>query len=303
MKIFKRYYILLVLLPALLLISACSPSVGIGTGSSSLTVLQVLQNSAKAMKNLKSAHIVTQTNGMLQTISTSATPSSGQTTFSVTGSGDEALPAQESLRISINWGTNSQPTNLAEIVQGDRVYIQNAKRQWYVMDKSTFEQYIGNPFSGINGLDPNNLLGLLQNTQITDHGDELLNEQNLRHITVAFDKEAFRKIVANDPQLANMFGQQNINTLLNNTKTFITNLDLWIDESTSYVHRTELKFNLNENVSGLSQSLTPVATFPLPAGVITSFDSTLDLSKFNAPVTITPPTSAIPTDNPLTIFG
>ncbi len=303
MKIFKRYYILLVLLPALLLISACSPSVGIGTGSSSLTVLQVLQNSAKAMKNLKSAHIVTQTNGMLQTISTSATPSSGQTTFSVTGSGDEALPAQESLRISINWGTNSQPTNLAEIVQGDRVYIQNAKRQWYVMDKSTFEQYIGNPFSGINGLDPNNLLGLLQNTQITDHGDELLNEQNLRHITVAFDKEAFRKIVANDPQLANMFGQQNINTLLNNTKTFITNLDLWIDESTSYVHRTELKFNLNENVSGLSQSLTPVATFPLPAGVITSFDSTLDLSNFNAPVTITPPTSAIPTDNPLTIFG
>ena len=303
MTIYKRYYILLALLPALLLISACSPSVGIGTGSSSLTVLQVLQNSTKAMKNLKSAHIVTQTNGMLQTISTSATPPSGQTTFSVTGSGDEALPAQELLQISVNQGTNSQPTNLAEIVQGDRVYIQNAKGQWYVLDKSTFEQFTGNPFSGINGLDPNNLLGLLQNTQITDHGDELLNEQNLRHITIAFDKEAFRKIVANDPQLANMFGQQNINTLLNNTKTFITNLDLWIDESTFYVHRTELKFNLNENISGLSQSLTPVATFPLPAGVITSFDSTLDFSKFNAPVTITPPTGAIPTDNPLIIFG
>ena len=74
MKIYKRFYFLLALLPALLLISACSPSVGIGTGSSSVTVLQLLQNSAKAMKSLKSAHVETKTNGMLQTINTSATP-------------------------------------------------------------------------------------------------------------------------------------------------------------------------------------------------------------------------------------
>ena len=303
MKIYKRFYFLLALLPALLLISACSPLVGIGTGSSSLTVLQLLQNSAKAMKNLKSAHVETKTNGMLQMINTSATLPSGQVTFSVTGSGDEALPTQESLQISVNQGTNSQPSNLAEIVQGDKIYIQNAKGQWYVLDKSMFEQYTGNPFSGLNGFDPSNLLGLLQNTQITDHGDKSLKGQSLRHITIVFDKEAFRNIVTNDPQLGNLFGQQNINTLLNSTKKFNTTLDLWIDESTFYVHRTELKFNLNEDVSSLSQSLTPVVTFPLPAGVITSFDSTLDLSNFNAPVTITPPTGAIPTDNPLTIFG
>ena len=303
MTTYKRYYILLALLPALLLISACSPSVGIGTGSSSVTVLQLLQNSAKAMKNLKSAHVETKTNGMLQTISASAPPTASQVTFSVTGSGNEALPAQESLQIRVNQGTNSQPSNLAEIVQGDNVYIQNAKGQWYVLDKSTFEQYIGNPFSDINGLDPNNLLGLLQNTQITNYGDESLNGQSLRHITIAFDKEAFRNIVTNDPQLGNLFGQQNINTLLNSTRKFNTTLDLWIDESTFYIHRTELKFNLNEDVSSLSQSLTPVVTFPLLAGVITSFDSTLNLSNFNAPVTITPPTGAIPTDNPLAIFG
>jgi hypothetical protein len=303
MKIYKRFYFLLALLPALLLISACSPSVGIGTGSSSVTVLQLLQNSANAMKKLKSAHVETKTNGMLQTIYTSATPPSGQVAFNVTGSGDEALPTQESLQISVNQGTNSQPSNLAEIVQGDKVYIQNAKGQWYVLDKSTFEQYTGNPFAGISGLDPSNLLGLLQNTQITDYGDESLNGQSLRHITIAFDKEAFSNIVTHDPQLGNLFGQQNINTLLNSTKKFNTTLDLWIDESTFYVHRTELKFNLNEDVSLLSQSLTPVVTFPLPAGVITSFDSTLNLSNFNAPVTITPPTGAIPTDNPLAIFG
>lgn len=303
MNIHKRHYILLVLLPALLLISACSPSIGLGPGSSSITVLQVLQNSVNAMKNLKSAHIETQTNGMLQTISTSATSSPNQLTFKVTGSGDEALPAQESLQISVDRGTNSQPTNLAEIVQGDKVYIQNAKGQWYVLDKSTFEGFAGNPFSGINGLNPNDLLGLLQDTQISDHGDELLNGESLRHVTIAFDKVAFKKIVDNDPQLGNMFGQQNINALLNSTKTFATSLDLWIDETNFYVHRTELKFNLNEDISALRQSLTPVVTSPLPTGVITSFDSTLDLSKFNQPVTITTPTGAIPTNNPLTIFG
>jgi hypothetical protein len=312
MKIDKRYYILLVLLPALLLISACSTTVGTGTGGSSISVLQLLQNSAQAMKNLKSAHIVTQTNGMVQTFGTTATPTAGTptpttsaspVTFNVTGSGDEALPSQEALQISVNQGTNGQATNLAEIVQGDKVYIQNAKGQWYVLDKSTFDGYTANPFSGVNGLDPSNLLGLIQDTKITDHGDQSLNGQNLRHVTITFDKAAFQKILQNDPQLANAIGQQNINTILNSTNTLTANLDLWIDETNFYVHRTELKFNLNEDVSSLSQSLTPVAVFPLPAGVITNFDSTLDLSNFNAPVTITPPTGAIPTDNPLTIFS
>ncbi len=312
MKINKRYYILLVLLPALLLISACSPNVNTGNGSSSISVLVLLQNSAQAMKNLKSAHVVTQTNGTVQTLGTTGTPTvgtptpaptTGQVLFNVSGSGDEALPTQESLKINVSQGTNGQPANLAEIVQGDKVYIQNAKGQWYVLDKSTFEAYTGNPFAGVNGLDPNNLLGLLQDTQITDHGKEMLNGESLRHITIAFDKAAFQKILNNDPQLANVFGQQNITTLLNSTKMLTANLDLWVDEATFYVHRTELKFSLNEDVSSLSQSLTPVVTFPLPAGVITSFDSTLDLSNFNAPVSITPPTGAIPTDNPLTIFG
>lgn len=304
MKTYKVRYTLMVLLPVLLLMCACSPSLGLS--GSSLTVLQVLQNSAKAMKDLKSAHIDTQTTGSLQTISTTATSTSGTSDhlmFKVTGNGDEALPNQEQLQLAIDKGGNNQSTQVAEIVQGDKVYIQNTKGQWYVLDKSTLEGFTGNPFSGVNGLDPNALLGLLGDTQITDHGDELLNGESLRHITVALDKDGFKKILNSDPQLGNLFGQQNIDTILNSTKTFASSLDLWIDETNFYVHRTELKINLDEDVSSLSQSLTPVVTFPLPAGVITGFDSTLDLSKFNNPVTITPPTGAIPTDNPISIFS
>ncbi len=304
MNIYKVRYIPLVLLPVLLLISACSPS--LGTGNSSLTVLQVLQNSAKAMKDLKSAHIETKTTGTLQTLGTPGTPApttASSLMFKVSGSGDEALPDQEQLQVTVSQGENSVPANLAEIVQGDKVYVQNTKGQWYVLNKSALEGFTGNPFSGINGLDPNALLGLLQDTQITDHGDELLNGESLRHISVALDKAGFKKILNSDPQLGNLFGQQNIETILNSTKLFASSLDLWIDETNFYVHRTELKFKVDEDISSLSQSLTPVVTFPLPAGVITGFDSTLDLSKFNASVTIKPPTGAIPTDNPISIFS
>ncbi len=304
MNINRVRYIPLVLLPILLLISACSPS--LGTGNSSLTVLQVLQNSTKAMKDLKSAHIETKTAGTLQTLGTPGTPTpttASSLMFNVSGSGDEALPNEEQLQVTVSQGKNSSPANLAEIVQGDKVYVQNTKGQWYVLNKSALEGFTGNPFSGINGLDPNALLGLLQDTQITDHGDELLNGENLRHISVALDKAGFKKILNSDPQLGNLFGQQNVAIILNSTKLFASSLDLWIDETNFYVHRTEFKINVDEDISSLSRSLTPVVTFPLPAGVITSFDSTLDMSKFNVPVTITPPTGAIPTDNPISIFG
>jgi len=269
-------------------------------------VLQVLQNSTKAMKDLKSAHIETKTAGTLQTLGTPGTPTpttASSLMFNVSGSGDEALPNEEQLQVTVSQGKNSSPANLAEIVQGDKVYVQNTKGQWYVLNKSALEGFTGNPFSGINGLDPNALLGLLQDTQITDHGDELLNGENLRHISVALDKAGFKKILNSDPQLGNLFGQQNVAIILNSTKLFASSLDLWIDETNFYVHRTEFKINVDEDISSLSRSLTPVVTFPLPAGVITSFDSTLDMSKFNVPVTITPPTGAIPTDNPISIFG
>ncbi len=48
--IHKKHFLLLVaLVTVLLLISACSP-IGGGSGGSNLTVLQLLQNSSKAMK-------------------------------------------------------------------------------------------------------------------------------------------------------------------------------------------------------------------------------------------------------------
>ncbi|HLG60659.1 MAG TPA: DUF6612 family protein [Ktedonosporobacter sp.] len=303
MALRKHYAILFMLMAAIaLLITACSQTVtGSNPGASSLTPLQVLQKSVDAMKQLKSSHIELQSNTSLQTSNT-ATPSTGAGTpapsnvnINITGTGDEAFtsdqasPDQEQLTLNIG-----QAAKVAEIVQNDKIYVQNPQGQWFVLNKSDFQGSISNPFSGVN-LDQNSLLGLLEHTKITDHGDENLNGQSLRHITADLDKTALRQMLNDNPQLQGALGQQNLDAVMNNLKSFQSSIDVWIDETQFYVHRTELKLNLVVNTSTNEGAAPSTAT--------TNLDTIIDLSKFNQPVTITPPTNATPTNNPGAIFG
>lgn len=295
MKIQKKFFLACMPLVLLaLLISACS-STGSSGGSSNLTVLQVLQNSAKAMQQLKSSHIDFSLTGSASASGT-ATPTSSSSAssanFSVKGNGDEVLP-NESLHI-----TTMQGTNLAEIVLGSKVYIQNTKGQWYVLDKSSLQGMTGNPFSGIDTSNINDILALAQHAQITDHGDQNLNGQSLRHITIALDKQGLQQLLTQNGQLSSVIGQQAVNTIINGTKGFNSTLDIWIDESQFYVHRTELKLNVNANLS----AATATTGGNVPANVSTTIDSIVDLSKFNETVNITAPANAIPTTNPVSIF-
>jgi hypothetical protein len=298
MSIIKRYSISFIALIAIIIaISACSPQVGVKPPSSgsSLTPLQVLQNSSNAMKQLKSSHVSLQSSDNLKTTGSSSSSGSSNpqnVTINITGSGDEALPNQEQLKLSIN--ALNQVTNLTEIVQGNQVYVQNPQGKWYVLNTSQLEGMVGNPFAGIS-LDQNTLLGLIQNTQITDHGTESLNGQSLRHITAALDKDALRQLLTNNPQLKGALGTQDIDTLLNNTKSFLSTIDVWIDETHFYVHRTQFKLNLTANTGAVS-TVAPKTT-------AVNLNTIVDLSNFNVPVTITPPTNAIPTDNPGAVFG
>ncbi len=308
MKTYKRLYSLLVLGALLLLMSACAPV--ISSGGSSLSPGQVLQNSAKAMKQLKSAHFDLKVASNLlvtaatPTAATPATPVADQVNVNITGSGDENLPDQQSLQVTIGQNITGQNISFSEIALGNKVYIKNPTGQWYVLDKGVLEGAIGNPFAGIN-IDPSSLLNLLQNAQLADHGTEALNGQNLRHIAASLDKVGLRQLLTSNPQLSKLFGQQNIDNVIDHAKAFQATVDLWIDETNFYVHRAELKFNLVEDLSSLNNSATPGATptvAPL-SGLTTNFDSVTDLSNFNQPVTITPPANAIPTDNLISIFG
>lgn len=294
----RHYAIWFMLMVAIVLsITACSQTVTGPTtgGGNSLTPLQVLQKSADAMQQLKSSHIDLQSNTSLQTTDT-ATPSVGQgtptpsnVTINITGTGDQALPDQEQLTLNVG-----QAAKVAEIVQNDKIYVQNPQGQWFVLNKSDFQGSIANPFSGVD-LDQNSLLGLIQNTKITDHGDENLNGQSLRHITADLDKTALRQMLDNNPELRGILGQQNLDAMMNNLKSFKSSIDVWIDETQFYVHRTELKLNLVANTSTSEGAAPSTAT--------TNLDTIIDLSKFNQPVTITPPANATPTNNPGAIFG
>lgn len=92
---------------------------------------------------------------------------------------------------------------------------------------------------------------------------------------------------------------QQIAALLNNTKSLQSSIDIWIDESQFYVHQTEIKLNL---VTGSGANSTPTAGAS-SASVTVNTDSTIDLSKFNESITITPPANATPINDPTTIFG
>jgi hypothetical protein len=326
MKKRKEPYSFLVLVMILLLMSACSSPV-IGTGGSALTALEVLQNSSVTMKQLKSVHFDLSVASIVQTskvptsaspppttasatpTTTSATPTTAppkptQVSLSITGHGDESLPGRQSLQLTVTQSGTGQNISLSEILLGRKVYVQNPKGLWFVLDKSVLEGFIANPFAGIN-VDPLVFLGLLQDATITDHGTELLNGQDLRHISATLDRAALKLLLNNNTQLHKLIGQQNISNVLDHASGFQSSLDIWIDETSFYVHRTELKFSLDEGLSSLSGSVTPTVTASaavLP-GLTVNFDSIVDLSNFNQPVMITPPANATPTDNLFNIFG
>jgi hypothetical protein len=296
----KRYpfLVMALMVSALFLVSACTqPGTGSGTssGTSSLTTLQVLQNSENAMKQLKASHVELQSTSNYQT-SGATTSNNGSSTLippngtaNITASGDEALPDSEQLQLTIN-----QNTKMAQIVQGNNVYIQNAQGKWYVLNKNDFAGLVGNPLSGVN-FDQNSLLGLIQHANISDHGAENLNGQSLRHISAALDKTALTQLLNANPQIATQFGQQNVNDLVNKTKSFQSTLDVWIDESQFYVHRAQFKLNLTADTSGVSGSGQSSTSGNL--------NTIVDLSKFNETVTITPPSNATPTSDPRVIFA
>ncbi len=167
MSIQKRLPIMLLAMVGLvLLISACSQPGPTGGTQSSLSVGQVIQKSADAMKQLKSSHIDlqstvnTQTSGGTTT-GTSGTPVPANINLSIKGSGDQQLPDQEQMNLTIN-----NNVNVSEILQGDKVYVKNAQGQWYVLDKNALQGMVGNPFSGIN-VDQNSLLGITPQQQST----------------------------------------------------------------------------------------------------------------------------------------
>ncbi|GCE04842.1 DUF6612 family protein [Dictyobacter aurantiacus] len=303
MKAGKTFsFMFLCMVTLALFISACSQTTtGTNTGNnnkpSDLTAQQVLQKSADAMKKLKSSHIDVKSNTSVQAVEAKSTnngktPAATNVNIAMTGSGDQEGPDQQQMSLNVN--SAQQTTKLAEVVSGNKVYIQNNLGKWYVLDKQQIAGVNGNMFSGVT-VDQNSLLGLVQNVKLTDHGDDTQAGPSLRHLTASLDKAALQQVLTQNPQLKGSLGQQNIDTILKSAKQFNAVVDVWIDESKFYVHRTQLKLDIVADTTAISNNS--------PSAAKSSATTVVDLSKFDQPVTIKVPTNATPTNNPATVFG
>jgi uncharacterized protein DUF6612 len=279
----KKPVIVFVALALVLLVSACG-SPASSTGSQ--TPLQVLQKSLAAMQQLKAVHINMKltSNGDWGRSSTSSTAH----TFSVnaTASGDEVRPDKSMLHLNV-----AQGYNVAEITLGNLLYVQNTKGQWYVLDKSKDKGSANNPFTSLNSSTYDKLLAIAEKATYTDHGVQTLNGESLRHITVTFSKDVLKDLL-NATNLPTS-QQQKASSLLNNATLVNPTLDVWVDQSTSYVHHMELIFDMN--VNGVSFGTSTLST-------TINVDMTVDYSKFNVPATISAPSGAIPTSNLPSVF-
>jgi LppX_LprAFG lipoprotein len=257
---------------AMMIMSACGQS----TASSSLTPLQVLQNSANAMKNMKTAHVDLNVTSQISGANATGLETVSNIDVRVQGSGDQSV-ADKQQKMDLTLGLDGLPIQVSEVMTNDRVYIKNPQGQWYFFDKKTTSQQSGCSFDSLFALkmmDESSLLGLLEHITVNDHGDENLNGQLLRHITANMDKATLKQLVSDNPQLKCVVGSQDMNTV----KNFSSSVDVYIDEKQFYVRRSELKVNMGMDDNGKTTS--------------TNSDLIVDLSNFNQPVTITVPANA-----------
>ena len=293
MKAKQRYGILPALGALLLLMTACSIP-GIGASKSTLATLQ---SSDSAMKQLKTAHVVmtmTSTSSINTTTSSSTSPTPGTVKTKING--DIALPDQSSLQLTLNQamgGRNVQDISISMITTDQKLYIQNSKGKWYLLDNPLLKGSASNPFSGSNITGYNQLLPLAQKANYTDHGTETLNGVSLHHITVTFGKEALGDLLKATGQSLPSTQQSDIDNLLKNITVSKLTLDLWIDDATSYVHRMELRMAVTINGDGSTTG----------SGITSDSDIVIDYSKFNEPVKIIAPADAAPTDSILSVFS
>jgi hypothetical protein len=270
----KKYISLMGMLALLFVLAACSVP---GLAGASPTPAQTLQNSAQAMSKLSSVHIDLQAGLSLQ-----SSTSNGGMTFTLTGHGDAAKSGDASVQISL--GANPL---LAVISKGQTVYVQFKNGTWYSATKDQIKNTSQNFFSQSLATRLEQIMALAQNAKLTDHGQESLNGTSLDHITAVLDQQTLQAL---NSQLSGLIpvGNQNGQNQISQAS-----LDLWIDQSTSYVHQAILNLTAQVNAQAL-QHLTGQSTGSTSGTLPVTVKAQVNLSNFNQPVNIQAPASSTP---------
>ena len=300
MHMLKKSSLFLVLACMVLLISACGAqgggSAAGNTPVASLTPAQLLQKTTTTMSQLKSVSFTMKSGG--NTTMPSFTGSGGNSqTISTTTKANGVLVPPHDTKLQLSTAIPGQTLSFAEVIKGQKVYIQNQKGQWYVMDKSAS----GASFTNSNVTDYNKLL-LLKDVKVTDDGNTTLNGTSVRHLTLTFTKNALNDLMNDTGTLNNLPAsqKQQMSKVFQNMTMKNTVLDVWIDNATAYLHRFQLQFDLDMD---MSKSVTPIpGNSASSSNIEVTQNTVIDYSKFNDPVTIAAPGNATPASSMQQIF-
>lgn len=292
----KKSPIFLALVCMMLLVSACgkgsSNTGGSGVPVASLTPAQLLQKTATVMGHLKSVSYTMSSANAID-LPSSATSSNKSQTFSTTikANGVSVPPTDTKLQLSMN--ILNQNVNISEIVKGQKLYVQNQKGKWYVMDKSTSQiSSLGN--TDITSYDK---LLALKDAKITDDGTTTLNGVSVRHFTIVFGKDALKDLLNATGSLNSLQAtqKQDLTKALQSMTLKNTVLDAWIDNTTSYIRRFQLQFDMSMDMSKIVTPTPGKSSNALKIDI--NQNTTIDYSKFNAPATIAAPANATSISN------
>lgn len=268
-KKYQKFFLFTGLAVLLVLLAACS----VPGQASTPTPAQTLQNSATAMSKLSSVYFTLQSNVNVQ--------GNSAQTYTVTGQGDALAPDQASVSL------NSNGPLLAVISTGQKVYTQVKGGTWYWVEQSKIKDAEQNFFSQSLATRMGQIMGSLQNAQLTDHGQETIDGQSLDHITATLDQKTLQTISSEINGLAPAQEQSGLNQVKQAT------LDVWIDQATAYVHVAKIDIVTQVSSDALAhftgqQPASSGSVLPIELQAQATF------SKFNQPVTIQPPANAIP---------
>lgn len=270
----KKYISLVGMLALLFVLAACSVP---GIAGTSPSPAQTLQNSAQAMSKLSAVHIDLQAGLSLQ-----SSTSNGGMTFNLAGQGDATKAGDASVQLSLG-----QSPLLGVISKGQTVYVQLRKGTWYSVSRSQITDATQNFFSQSLVTRLEQLMAVAQNAKLTDHGPESLNGTQLDHITAVLDQQTLQQL---NTQLSAM-----IPAKAQNGQNQITqaSLDLWIDQSTSYVHQAILNLTAQVDAQAV-QHLTGQSTGSTSGTLPATLKAQLNFGKFNQPINIQAPANSTP---------
>jgi hypothetical protein len=222
------------------------------------TLQKLLADGKDAMGKLSTEHIV-----ITMSMKSQGGNTGGTSSESMKYDADMKKPHQLSVKTStdLQITTMDQKQNTDEVIDGDKLYMQNKLGKWFV---------IGNGAASTKpAVASEKFFQLAMQGKITDKGHVMMDGVQVRHITSVISN-------ATSNSLSGMFGSN----LTNGAGSKNVTLDFWIDENTNYIHEITMRFAIT---TGSSRT-----TMTWDANVQENF------SNFNRPVTITIPTHAIP---------